>query len=648
MLRVGCGRRSSLLKVNGLKPAALLDFTEIAVTDAAFTNNVQCLNTSHRWLFDAAGNLQTAPNNLVKNGSINGSLPATWLATVIGGVTPTITFGAYQGRNGFFITYAGTPNNSGGDIYPAGNKEVPGQPGNSWISSVYLALVGGDLTNAGFSIRMYDLNAAGGFISTFCNSLTPQTVSSSLQRYYVNGTSPLADTTTAFVRPVLHFSLTNGQPINLTLFIADVQVELVTAAQTTPRAFMPTSGAAYYGPAFDYGPASQVPSGTELLTANWLPNAAGTTVDYNNGVLKVTSVTAPYAYGYQSVSTTVGATYQLKSTFVSASGSGSAVLSVRVGSSQGGTQNVSYGTIGTSYTFVATAPTTYISFGGNTPTLGAQWTLTGMSLQQMVPATAALRIEEARTNIFLNSGAPATQSVAVTAQAYTLSLYGTGSITLSGAYTGTLAGPGAWPSNSATLTFTPTAGTLTLTVSGSIQYPQLEAGVFASSYISTGASAVLRTTDVLQLTGGAKLAAASARGSVVLEAREYASSPWNSPYFFDFNDGGFTNRVYSWSPSATTVKLDPAGLTSPAGGDITATARRVGYAWGSGAQAISYDGGAVTSGATPWPSGMTTFAMFGSNIGGNPFAGYILRLAIYNARLPDATLKAKTVLGAPL
>lgn len=73
-------------------------------------------------------------------------------------------------------------------------------------------------------------------------------------------------------------------------------------------------------------------------------------------------------------------------------------------------------------------------------------------------------IEESRTNILLNSAALATQSVTTTAQAYTLTFYGTGSVSLSGAYTGSLAGTGA--ANRVSLTFTATAGSLTATVTG--------------------------------------------------------------------------------------------------------------------------------------------------------------------------------------
>src|SRR5690606_11840432 len=86
------------------------------------------------------------------------------------------------------------------------------------------------------------------------------------------------------------------------------------------------------------------------------------------------------------------------------------------------------------------------------------------------PDTLELRgllIEPQRTNLLLNSATLSTQSVTVTATVHTLSFYGTGTVTLSGASTaGPLVGTGA--NNRVTLTFTPTAGSLTLTVSGSV------------------------------------------------------------------------------------------------------------------------------------------------------------------------------------
>lgn len=106
-----------------------------------------------------------------------------------------------------------------------------------------------------------------------------------------------------------------------------------------------------------------------------------------------------------------------------------------------------------------------------------------------------LLVEAARTNLFLNSDTGATQGVTVTAAAHTLSFYGTGTITLSGASTaGPLVGTGV--NDRVSLTFTPSAGTLTCTISGTCTNVQLELGTGASSYISTAGASVTRDADV--------------------------------------------------------------------------------------------------------------------------------------------------------
>lgn len=101
-----------------------------------------------------------------------------------------------------------------------------------------------------------------------------------------------------------------------------------------------------------------------------------------------------------------------------------------------------------------------------------------------------LLLEPSRTNFILNSDEFETQSLATDVFTYTLSFYGTGSITLSGSYTGVLNGLG--NNTRAVLTFTGSVGTLLLTKSGIVTKAQLELSSFPTSYIRTQSTTVTR------------------------------------------------------------------------------------------------------------------------------------------------------------
>jgi hypothetical protein len=136
---------------------------------------------------------------------------------------------------------------------------------------------------------------------------------------------------------------------------------------------------------------------------------------------------------------------------------------------------------------------TYIGSNGLIQTAAS-----GVARYQYTPSDLTippyLLLESAGSNLLLNSASLATQNTTVTAATHALSFYGTGSITLSGAATGTLTGTGAYPARS-TLVFTPTAGTITLTVSGTCTDAQLEAADRATSVIPTTTAQVTRAAD---------------------------------------------------------------------------------------------------------------------------------------------------------
>lgn len=113
-----------------------------------------------------------------------------------------------------------------------------------------------------------------------------------------------------------------------------------------------------------------------------------------------------------------------------------------------------------------------------------------------------LLVEAAATNIvpnsLLNGTSHGNVSVTTTAQQYTISFYGTGTIILSGSVSSTIYGSGTFPART-TFSFSASAGVLNIDITGTAQYLQVEAGSYATSFIPTAASPVTRLKDVVSI-----------------------------------------------------------------------------------------------------------------------------------------------------
>jgi hypothetical protein len=145
------------------------------------------------------------------------------------------------------------------------------------------------------------------------------------------------------------------------------------------------------------------------------------------------------------------------------------------------------------------------------PTPGKGWST---ELRTTQDGTGGRDLTILPANLLVNTATLSTQSVTVTADAHTLSFYGTGTVTLSGVSTaGPLVGTGA--GDRVTLTFTPTGGSLTLTVSGTVSTAQLVLGSAPLGYIAVGAtraaSVVWRGGAAAEIDYAAQAAAAESR-----------------------------------------------------------------------------------------------------------------------------------------
>jgi hypothetical protein len=145
------------------------------------------------------------------------------------------------------------------------------------------------------------------------------------------------------------------------------------------------------------------------------------------------------------------------------------------------------------------------------PTPGKGWST---ELRTTQDGTGGRDLTILPANMLVNPATLSTQSVTVTVAAHTLSFYGTGTVTLSGVSTaGPLVGTGV--GDRVTLTFTPTSGSLTLTVSGTVSTAQLVLGSDPLGYIAVGAtraaSVVWRGGTAAEIDYAAQAAAVESR-----------------------------------------------------------------------------------------------------------------------------------------
>jgi hypothetical protein len=259
-------------------------------------------------------------------------------------------------------------------------------------------------------------------------------------------------------------------------------------------------------------------------------------------------------------------------------------------------------------------------------------------------ACKGLLIEEQRTNLLIFSETLSTQTCVVGGSIqYVLSFYGTGTIVLSGAHVATVTGTGAYPTRT-TYLFTPTAGNLTLTVTGSVTNAQLEAGAFATSWITTTFLSSTRSADVCSITGANFTAMYNqSEGSVLVEARTVTSGT-RDLVSIDAN-GSTENITLFTGSSAAQLSVTDNGATQvnlSSGSPIASNvAFKLACAYKLNDFALTKNGVAPQtdgSGTLPTPNQLK----IGYEKNGNILCGCVASLRYYKKRLPNDKLQSLT------
>jgi hypothetical protein len=159
------------------------------------------------------------------------------------------------------------------------------------------------------------------------------------------------------------------------------------------------------------------------------------------------------------------------------------------------TQTYKY--LGQQYGTIAELPGTTFSRATTANVLTSAGFLLAVASGALRVSDAGLTVEPTRTNLFLNSTAPATQTITLSATGnYAISVLGSGSATVA-AGTATITGAGAATAAAPLIINCTATGTITVTVAGGPTRVQVEAGGSTTTPIDTAGAPVQRNADVL-------------------------------------------------------------------------------------------------------------------------------------------------------
>lgn len=255
-------------------------------------------------------------------------------------------------------------------------------------------------------------------------------------------------------------------------------------------------------------------------------------------------------------------------------------------------------------------------------------------LSYMYGSCPSALLEPQRTNLVFPSAIATTQTRTVTAVAHTLSFWGTGSVVLSGTFSGTLNGIGA--NNRVSLTFTPTAGSLTLTVIGSVTNWQLEVGSYATTLIDTTTATATRIADTFTRTNIYTNGLISASGGTwyvelknnVSYVRDIVSA---NALFIDTSTSGATNGFSIIGQASGRLRIGKAIATvNTAIYTTTTDTVKIAIKWNGTTADVFANGVKVVSATAFTPTTMEFLNALNQDV-----PKFIQAMALFNAPLSD-------------
>jgi hypothetical protein len=199
------------------------------------------------------------------------------------------------------------------------------------------------------------------------------------------------------------------------------------------------------------------------------------------------------------------------------------------------------------------------------------------------------------------------------------------------------------------LTFTPTAGVLILTVSGSVTNAQLEAGAFPTSYIPTTTATVTRAADVASITGSNFSSWYNqTEGTVFAEVAVAQPNTGGNQFVFRTSDNTYNNAVAINIPGQAQLSTASSGTFDGSANSVANlvanVSAKISAAYATNNLGISLNGAtAITDTSATMPTGLNRADIGSDHAGFNRVkAGTIKRLTYWPVRLADPTLVSIT------